>query len=152
VIPECREFKSSHPHHDKPATSFNDFAVWLKRQHNLAESSIVTKIKKLKAIQRQVNLWNQEEVRNYIQDASFRGGYKNSLGYVYADWCEYQGVKYKPQNFPRETSLPYVPLEKEIDQLIGAFAHSKYGALLQFLKETGFRPVEALRLALALSI
>ena len=87
-----------------------------------------------------------QAVRNYIQDSKFKGGYKNSLGYMYADWCEYQGFDYKPQCFPRETGLPYVPLEKEIDQLIGVFAHSKYGVLLQLLKETGFRPIEALRL------
>jgi len=41
--------------------------------------------------------------------------------------------------------MPYVPLEKEIDQLVGVFAHSKYGALLQLMKETGFRPIEALQ-------
>lgn len=39
------------------------------------------------------NLWNYDAVRNYIQDAPFKGGYKNSLGYVYADWCEYQGFQ-----------------------------------------------------------
>ncbi|MHA2237813.1 MAG: tyrosine-type recombinase/integrase [Candidatus Hodarchaeales archaeon] len=65
---------------------------------------------------------------------------------MYADWCEYQGFQYKPFNYPNEKTLPYIPLEREIDQLIGAFAHSKYGAMLQLLKETAFRPIEAMRL------
>ena len=68
------------------------------------------------------------------------------MGHAYADWCEFNGFEYNPQSYNRETGLPYVPLEKEIDQLIGVFTHSKYGTLLQLLKETGFRPIEAMRL------
>jgi integrase len=129
-----------------PITDFLDFALWLKRKHHIMDITIAVKIRKLKAIGRKVNLWDVEAFRDYIQDVKFKGGYKNSLGYVYADWCEYQGFEYKPYNFYAEKSLPYVPLEKEIDQLIGAFAHSKYGALLQLMKETAFRPIEAMRL------
>jgi integrase len=110
------------------------------------DSTIAVKIRKLKALQRQVNLWDVTAVNNYIQDSPFKGSYKNGLGYVYADWCEYQGFQYKPFNYPNEKTLPYIPLEREIDQLIGAFAHSKYGAMLQLLKETAFRPIEAMRL------
>jgi integrase len=129
-----------------PKTDLPDFALWLKRKHNLQESTIAVKIRKLKALRRKVNLWNVESVRNYIQDAPFKGGYKNSLGYVYADWCEFQGFEYKHLRLHTEKSLPYIPLEREIDQLIGVFSHSKYGAMLQLLKETAFRPIEAVRL------
>ena len=62
-----------------------------------------------------------DAVRNYIQDNSFKKGYKNNLGYAYADWCKYHGFTYDHQRFPIERELPYIPLEKEIDQLIGAF-------------------------------
>jgi integrase len=65
---------------------------------------------------------------------------------VYRDWYEFQGFNYDFQRFPTERELPYVPLEKEIDQLIGDFKNSKYGVLLQLLKETGFRPIEAMNL------
>ena len=147
MIPECREFKSPHPHYDEPTTSFTDFGLWLKRKHNISDVTIIGKIKKGKAIQRHVNLWNQEAVRNYIQDSPFKNGYKNNLGYAYADWCEYQGFGYDHQRFPTERELPYIPLEKEIDQLIGAFKNSKYGSLLQLLKETAFRPIEAMNLS-----
>lgn len=44
---------------------------------------------------------------------------------------------------------PYVPLEKDIDQLIYGFAGSKakrYAAMLQLAKETGWRLVEIFRL------
>jgi hypothetical protein len=49
------------------------------------DSTIAVKIRKLKALQRQVNLWDVTAVNNYIQDAPFKGSYKNGLGYVYAD-------------------------------------------------------------------
>jgi integrase len=91
-------------------------------------------------------LWDQDAVKNYIQDAPFKSGYKNNLGYAYADWCEYHGFSYDHQRYPTERELPYIPLEKEVDQLIGAFKNSKYGTLLQLLKETGFRPIEAMNL------
>lgn len=47
--------------------------------------TIAVKIRKLKALSRRVTLWDHEAVHNCIQDASLKGGYKNSLGYVYAD-------------------------------------------------------------------
>jgi len=118
----------------------------LKRKHNIANITIVGKLKKLKALQRQVNLWEKESVRNYIQDCPFKNGYKNQLGYAYADWCEFQGFSYDYQRYPTERTLPYIPLEKEVDQLIGAFKNSKYGTLLQLLKETAFRPIEGMNL------
>jgi len=43
-----REFNSPHPHHNEPTTSYTDFAVWLKRKHNIADITIVGKLKKLK--------------------------------------------------------------------------------------------------------
>jgi hypothetical protein len=101
-----------------PITDFSDFAFWLKRKHHIIDITITVKIRKLKAISRKVNLWDVEAVHNYIQDAKFKGGYKNSLGYVYADWCEYQGFEYKPYNLHAEKSLPYVLLEKEIYLLV----------------------------------
>jgi integrase len=42
--------------------------------------------------------------------------------------------------------LPYIPLEKEIDQFISGFHRSKYAPLLQLLKETGCRLSEAVLL------
>jgi hypothetical protein len=79
--------------HRNAETDFDDFALWLKRAHHIMESTIAVKIKKLKALQRQVNLWDVTAVENYIQDSPFKGSYKNGLGYVYADWCEYQGFR-----------------------------------------------------------
>jgi len=40
---ECeRGCESPRPHHDEPPTSFTNFALWLKREHNLQESTIAS--------------------------------------------------------------------------------------------------------------
>jgi hypothetical protein len=57
---------------------------------------------------------------------------------AYSNWCESKGFVYTPRKYPRQIKLPYVPTEKEIDQLIGGFSASKYGPFLQLLKETAF--------------
>jgi len=62
------------------------------------------------------------------------------------DWCRTKGFEYEKKKYPRQYKLPYIPTEKENDQLIAGFLNSKYGAYLQLLKETAFRPIEACRL------
>jgi integrase len=68
------------------------------------------------------------------------------MEYVYRDWCQFNGFNYEITKYPKETKIPYVPLEKDIDILIAGFKNSKYAPMLQLLKESGFRPEEAFRL------
>ena len=68
------------------------------------------------------------------------------MEYVYRDWCQFNGFDYEITKYPKETKIPYVPLEKDIDILIAGFKNSKYAPMLQLLKESGFRPIEAFRL------
>jgi len=68
------------------------------------------------------------------------------MEYVYRDWCRFNGFDYEITKYSKETKIPYVPLEKDIDILIAGFKNSKYAPMLQLLKESGFRPVEAFRL------
>lgn len=66
--------------------------------------------------------------------------------FAYASWCEFKGFSYEYQKYSTIKELPFIPLEKDIDQLIGIFSDSKYGALLQLFKETAFRPSEGMNL------
>ena len=68
------------------------------------------------------------------------------MGHAYRDWCLWKGFEYKPKWYEEEEQqLPYIPTEQELDQLI-AGCNSKYACFLQLLKESGFRPFEALSL------
>ena len=45
-------------------TDFSDFTFWLKREHNLQNSAIKIKIRKLKALRRKVHFWNVMNANN----------------------------------------------------------------------------------------
>jgi integrase/recombinase XerD len=77
------------------------------------------------------------------------GRRKNNCGYAYMDWCRWKGFEYKFERFREENAkLPYIPLEKELDQLIAGFGPT-YSCLLQLIKESGFRLAETLTLTVS---
>jgi integrase len=93
-----------------------------------------------------VNLWDSESVRAFIRKSECGGRRKNNKGYAYKDWCAWKGADYQPDWFEEsEPELPFIPLERDLDQLIAGL-NPKYAAFLQVLKETAFRPGEAARL------
>ncbi|MBD3206617.1 tyrosine-type recombinase/integrase [Candidatus Bathyarchaeota archaeon] len=88
------------------------------------------------------NIWDSQEVRDYIKKAELSGSRKNLYGQAYKDWCKWKEFDFEPDRYKRNESLPYIPSEKEIDQLIGAMG-KKLRAFLQLMKESAFRPSEA---------
>ena len=134
-----------------PPTFVTDFEAHLrtrltKRRVPLAESTIIHRVKAIKSLAKHVNIWDSDAVEKHINDAEWTNGRKEHVSLAYANWCESKGFVYTSRKYLRQIKLPYVPTEKEIDQLIGGFSDSKYGPFLQLLKETAFRPVEASRL------
>jgi len=88
-----------------------------------------------------------QAVEDVIEEAKWENGYKNRVVYAYADWLHFHGFEYEPKPYYVSSKLPYVPLEKDIDQLIGGFAGSKakhYAAMLQLAKEAGGNPLNSL--------
>jgi integrase len=112
----------------------------------LAETTIESRVKAVRALKRRINLWDIDQVQDHIDDQDWTNGRKEQVSLSYSNWCEWKGFEYKTRKYPRQIKLPSVPTEKDIDQLIGGFSNSKYGAFLQLLKETAFRPIEASRL------
>jgi len=117
-----------------------------RKGYQLAESTIIHRLKAIKALRRRVNLWDKNAVQIHIDQFDWTNGRREHVSLAYHNWCESKGFEYKPKKYHREIKLPYIPSEKEIDQLIGGFSNSKYGPFIQLLKETAFRPVEASRL------
>jgi len=127
-------------------TNLVNFAVWLKREKRNADITIEEKMKIVKRLGKKTNLWDSEAVEKLVQDSEWSGGRKNGVLQAYKDWLEFQGFDYSFEPYPVEPKLPHVPLEKDIDQLIGGFAYSMYAPFLQLAKESGWRPVEIWRL------
>jgi integrase len=99
---------------------------------------------------KRVDLWDSQAVEDVVRETvNWGNAYKNRVLYAYQDWLRFHGFEYKFKPYYVNSKLPYVPLEKDIDQLIYGFAGSKakrYAAMLQLAKETGWRPVEIFRL------
>ena len=55
------------------------------------------------------------------------------MEYTYLDWYKSKGFNYSLIKYRKEKKSPYVPLEKDIDELIAGFKNSKYVSLLQLL-------------------
>jgi len=79
----------------------------------------------LKNLRKRVNLWDNQAVEDTIREEVWKNGYKNSVVYAYADWLHFHGFEYESKPYYVSSKLPHVPLEKDIDQLIGGFAGSK---------------------------
>jgi integrase len=116
------------------------------RDKQLKSSTIKTKIKVLKTLRNRVNLWDSELVTNAIKKANWVNRRKNIAFYAYKDWCNWKGFEYEFETFrERDSPLPYIPSEKELDQLI-ASCNLYYASFLQTMKETAFRAGEVLLL------
>ena len=102
------------------------------------DSTIESKVRRIKRLAKKVNLWNVEEVKDVITLSPWRNSYKELMEYAYCDWCEFQGFKHKPRSYYRKETLPYIPIGKDIDHLIAGI-NKKYAPLLQLLKESGWR-------------
>jgi integrase len=124
---------------------YDEFIEYLKSRR-LEESTIEAKLKLVKHLAFRFNLWESNSIRKYIYEAKWGGHRKNNAGYAYQDWCRWKGSDFKFEKFREETqALPYIPLEKELDQLIAGFGPT-YSCLLQLIKESGFRLAETLTL------
>lgn len=64
---------------------------------------------------------------------------------AYDNFAEMAGIKWNPPNYRRVRSLPFVPTETEINQLVAGVG-KKLATFLQLVKETGARFSEALSL------
>jgi len=118
------------------------FDEYLKNK-GLRESTIETKVKILNMLSKRINLWDSDEVRKLLNDSILSGKRKNNISYAYQDWCRLKGFDYEIKYFEEgEQSLPYIPREVELDQLI-AGSSKPYACFMQLLKETGFRFGEA---------
>lgn len=122
------------------------FAKWLVEERHQSKNTVETKLENLRRLKRRVNIWDADAVKRYIANSNWGSNYKMLMEYTYWDWCKSNGFNYEMTRYRKEIKIPYVPLEKDIDQLIAGFKNSKYAPLLQLLKESGFRPEEAFRL------
>jgi len=121
-----------------------EHAWWMKKQGQgfkesviLSRTAIIKQLVKLGA-----DMWNPESIKELIAtQRSWNDGYKRNVVYAYKDFLEMEGLTWKPPRYRQPESIPFIPTEAELNQLI-ASCGMKIGTFLQGLKDTGADPGE----------
>jgi integrase/predicted RNA-binding Zn-ribbon protein involved in translation (DUF1610 family) len=122
-----------------------EYGVWLLKQ-GYAQSTIEGRVKLLKRLVKiGANLFDPESVKEAISRQIWSDGRKELAVEAYSNFLKMCGGRWDPPKYKRQESLPFIPSEDEINQLI-AGCSKRVAAFLQLLKETGARSGEAWRL------
>ncbi len=121
------------------------FMWWLKKQ-GYSDATMKTKVNLLRQLAKHCNIFEPEDVKRAIAAwETWSQGHKRVAVHAYSNFAEMLGLKWEPPEYRHVGSLPFIPLERELDALISGCSR-KIAACLQLLKETGMRIGEAWRL------
>lgn len=116
------------------------------KKEGYAESTIITRYKLIEILsKRGANLYDPDTVKTVIANQRWTEGRKANAIKAYNNFLKMIGGTWQPPICRRVEKLPFIPTEKEIDDLI-ATCTRKLSAFLQLLKETGMRAREAWQL------
>ena len=122
-----------------------EFAWWLKKQ-NRSEHTIKNYSEMLKLLMKHgANLLDPENVKEVLAKLNKSAEWKYHVICAYNAFLRMLGLTWEKPACKRQRKIPFIPLERELDDLI-AGSGKKTAAFLQLLKETGMRAGEALRL------
>jgi integrase len=96
-------------------------------------------------IDRGANLEEPETVKDVISKQNWSSNRKRNVVNAYSQFLKFLGLTWDPPLCKVTRKLPFIPLEKEIDDLI-AGSPQTVATLLHLLKESGARCGEAIRL------
>lgn len=122
--------------------------LWNQKKEGYREATVKTRVKLLKQLMKEgTDLLEAEDVKKTIASHdSWCDGHKRVVVDAYNCFAEMFGIEWNPPHYQHAKSLPFIPLETEIDALISG-SSKKLAACLQLLKETGMRVGEAWKLA-----
>jgi len=119
-----------------------EFAWWMKKQ-GYRESTILTSTHQMTILaKRGANLLDPESVKEIIASQPWAESRKAIAVSTYNRFLKMLGLKWEKPIYKPVRKLPFIPTEKEIDNLI-AGCGKKTSTYLQLLKETGMRSGEA---------
>jgi len=121
-------------------------AWWVQKQ-GYAPSTCMMRFYKIKQLARLgADLLNPESVKDIIaRQTGWSDGTKHITVIVYSSFLEMLGLTWDQPRYRAEESIPFIPLESEIDALINGCGR-RMACFLQGLKDTGAGPGELARL------
>jgi len=131
----------------KPTKSRMVAFIWELKKQGFKDTTIRTYHRYLKTLSgRGANLLDPESVKGVIANQKKWSENTRALAInAYSKFLEINGGTWKPPKHRKVRTLPFIPLESELDQLISG-ANRKMATFLQLLKETAMRSGEAWRL------
>jgi len=119
--------------------------AWHLKKEGRSEETISSRVRRLKALSKYCNLLDPESAKEALAKLSWRRNSKASAVIALKDFYKFLGINWKPPSYRMEKPIPFIPLEREIDDLI-ACCSRRIATLLQVLKETGARTGEVAKL------
>ena len=117
------------------------FALWMKKQ-GYRDSTVRGCVRVLRSVGRRADLLEPESAKCYLAGARLSEARKALIVQHLARFYTYKRIPFdKPHYVPVDT-LPFIPMESEVDQLISGVG-KKTAVYLQLLKDTGARAGEA---------
>ena len=122
----------------------DEFAEQLKRD-GYSVHTIKGCVHYLNLIERKgVNILNPEQVKGFIAEQKWQNHSKATAVTYYGIFAKAMHILWKPPRYRYKQKIPFVPLEREVNDLIAGCGR-KMSVFLRLLKETGARVGEALR-------
>jgi len=121
------------------------YMAYLEKEGYYKDSCYVARIKRLARLG--ANLQDPESVKEVIARQQWKDSVKMLTTYAYDIMVKHiLKIQWTPPKYKQKETLPWVPTETELDQLISASRSRRLTAFLQALKETYADPGEILRL------
>ena len=119
-----------------------EFAWWMKKR-GYKESTILSRVQRLqRLVKLGADLSNPESVAEIIaRQDEWSEARKEAMVYAYDLFAKWLGIKWQRPVYKPPRKIPFIPLEREIDDLI-ACCNKHVAAFLQVAKETGARAGE----------
>jgi integrase len=122
-----------------------EFLWWMKKQ-GYKETTICGKGKRLKRLVKLgANLLDPESVKEVLAKQEWSDSGKETTAYAYDLFAKWMGIKWERPRYKGLRKLPFIPHEREIDDLI-AGCNRYIATFLQVIKETGARAGEVFNL------
>lgn len=120
------------------------FMAWMDKEGYSKDSHYPNNLKTLFKLG--ADLLNPEGIKKVLGRHKIKNGAKLQHVYAYSAFARMMKIVWDPPRYKQEETIPFIPDEKELDQLIATCRSKRMAAYLQCLKETYADPREALRL------
>jgi len=123
-----------------------EFLWWMKKQ-GYKDTTIKGKSSRLRRLVKLgANLFDPENVKEILATQPWSDSGKETTAYAYDLFAKYMGIKWEKPTFKPARKMPFIPLEREIDDLIAGCNNKTIATFLQIAKETGARAGEIFNL------